>query len=91
MHLVGRGTINTGNPLRSFLFESLMMVLTGVGTYAYRREDGVYVVSVLRYNSTNTLLRYGGGQYTEGIFRVDIVGDRLQLTDPTDGTVYYQR
>ena len=25
---------------------SFMMVLTGVGTYAYRREDGVYVVPI---------------------------------------------
>ena len=25
---------------------SFMMVLIGVGTYAYRREDGVYVVPI---------------------------------------------
>ena len=25
---------------------SFMMVLVGVGTYAYRREDGVYVVPI---------------------------------------------
>jgi len=25
---------------------SFMMVLTGVGTYAYKREDGVYVVPI---------------------------------------------
>ena len=55
--------------------------------------DGDYagVVSVLRYNSTSALLRYGGGQYGEGKISVKIVNDKLQLTDPTDGTVYYQR
>ncbi len=57
----------------------------------YAEGDFAGVVSVLRYNSTSALLRYGGGQYTEGKFRVDIIGDKLQLTDPVDGSVYYQR
>jgi hypothetical protein len=57
----------------------------------YAEGDFAGVVSVLRYNSTSALLRYGGGQYTEGRFSVQIVGDKLQLTDPVDGTVYYQR
>lgn len=57
----------------------------------YAEGDYAGVVSVLRYNSTSALLRYGGGQYTEGRFSVQIVGDRLQLTDPVDGTVYYQK
>ena len=42
-------------------------------------------------NGTAALLRYGGGQYGEGKLSVQIVGDKFQLTDPTDGTVYYQR
>lgn len=49
------------------------------------------VLSVLRYNDTAALLRYGGGQYGEGKLSVQIIGDKFQLTDPTDGTVYYQR
>ena len=55
--------------------------------------DGDYagVLSVLRYTSTSALLRYGGGLYGEGNLSVLIVGDKFQLTDPTDGTVYYQR
>ena len=55
--------------------------------------DGDYagVLSVLRYNSTSALLRYGGGMYGEGKLTVQIVGDKFQLKDPTDGTVYYQR
>lgn len=55
--------------------------------------DGQYagVLSVLRYNSTSALLRYGGGMYGEGKLTVQIVGDKFQLKDPTDGTVYYQR
>ena len=55
--------------------------------------DGDYagVLSVLRYNSTSALLRYGGGMYGEGKLTVNIVGDKFTLTDPTDGTVYYQR
>ena len=57
----------------------------------YAEGDFAGVVSVLTYNSKSALLRYGGGIYTEGKFRVDIVGSKLQLTDPVDGTVYYQR
>ena len=57
----------------------------------YAEGDFAGVVSVLRYNSTAALLRYGGGQYTEGRISVQIVGDKLQLTDPIDGTMYYQR
>ena len=55
--------------------------------------DGDYagVVSVLRYNSTSALLRYGGGAYGDGRITVQIVGDKLQLIDPTDGSVYHQR
>ena len=56
----------------------------------FSEGDFAGVISVLRFNSTSALLRYGGGQYTEGKFRVDIVGDKFQLTDPVDGTVYYQ-
>lgn len=57
----------------------------------YAEGDYAGVVSVLNYNSTSAMLRYGGGQYTEGRFRVDIVGNKLQLTDPMDGSVFYQR
>lgn len=57
----------------------------------YAEGDFAGVVSVLHNNSTSAMLRYGGGQYTEGQIRVDIVGDKFQLTDPVDGTVYYQR
>ena len=55
--------------------------------------DGDYagVLSVLRYSSTAALLRYGGGMYGEGKLTVNIVGDKFTLTDPTDGTEYYQR
>ena len=55
--------------------------------------DGDYagVLSVSRYNSTSALLRYGGGMYGEGELTVNIVGDKFTLTDPTDGTVYYQK
>lgn len=57
----------------------------------YAEGDFAGVVSVSYYNSKSAMLRYGGGQYSEGHVRVDIVGDKLQLKDPTDGTVYYQR
>ena len=55
--------------------------------------DGDYagVLSVLRYNSSSALLRFGGGMYGEGKLAVNIVGNKFTLTDPTDGTVYYQR
>ena len=57
----------------------------------YAEGDYAGVVSVLNYNSMTALLRYSGGQYSEGRFKVDIVGDKLKLTDPIDGTVYYQK
>lgn len=55
--------------------------------------DGDYagVLSVLRYTSTAALIRYGGGQYGEGKLTVQIVGNKFLLTDPVDGTVYYQK
>lgn len=55
--------------------------------------DGDYagVVSVLRYNSTSALLRYGGGAYGEGKIGVSIEDGRLILNDPTDGTTWYQK
>ena len=52
--------------------------------------DYAGIVSVLRYTPTSALLRYGGGQYSEGKILVRIVGNKLQLTDPVDGTEYYQ-
>ena len=55
--------------------------------------DGDYagVVSVLRYNATSAMLRFGGGSYGEGKIGVRIEGDRLQLNDPIDGTIWYQK
>jgi hypothetical protein len=55
--------------------------------------DGDYagVISVLRYNSTSALLRYGGGAYGEGKIGVRIENGRLQLRDPIDGIVWYQK
>lgn len=54
--------------------------------------DGDYagVISVLRYNTYNALIRYGGGVYGEGRIRVQIDNDRLILIDPLDGTKWYQ-
>lgn len=55
--------------------------------------DGDYagVVSVLRYNATSALIRYGGGAYGEGKIGVSLENDRLRLNDPTDGTTWYQK
>ena len=57
----------------------------------YAEGDYAGVVSVLSYTSTRALIRYGGGQYSEGKMIVIIVGDKLQLIDPVDGTSYYQK
>lgn len=53
--------------------------------------DFAGVVSVSYYNFKSAMLRYGGGQYSEGRISVQIVGDKLQLRDPIDGTVWYQK
>ena len=70
--------------------DGLTMRIDGSGRL-YVDGDYAGVLSVLRYNSTSALLRYGGGMYGEGKIRVDIVGNKFSLTDPEDGTVYYQR
>lgn len=53
-------------------------------------NDCAGVVSVLRYNETSALLRYGGGMYGEGKIGVRIEGNKLVLRDPIDGTEWYQ-
>ena len=53
--------------------------------------DCAGVISVLRYNSTSALLRYGGGLYGEGKIRVVIDNNKLILIDPLDGTRWYQK
>jgi hypothetical protein len=70
--------------------DGLTMKVDGSGRL-YVDGDYAGVLSVLRYNSTSALLRFGGGMYGEGKLTVNIVGDKFTLTDPTDGTVYYQR
>lgn len=70
--------------------DGLTMRVDGSGRL-YVDGDYAGVLSVLRYSSTAALLRYGGGMYGEGKLTVNIVGDKFTLTDPTDGTVYYQR
>ena len=57
----------------------------------YVDGDAAGVISVLRYNATSALLRYGGGMYSEGEIGVRIENNRLVLIDPIDGTVWYQK
>lgn len=58
----------------------------------YIDNDYAGVVSVLTYNSTSALLRYRGGVYGEGKIAVTMDGNgRMRLTDPVDGTVWYQK
>ena len=58
----------------------------------YIDNDYAGVVSVLTYNSTSALLRYRGGAYREGKIAVTMDGNgRMRLTDPVDGTVWYQK
>lgn len=58
----------------------------------YIDNDYAGVVSVLTYNSTSALLRYRGGAYGEGKIAVTMDGNgRIRLTDPADGTVWYQK
>lgn len=70
--------------------DGLTMRVDGDGRL-YVDNDYAGVLSVLRYTSTAALIRYGGGQYGEGKLTVQIVGNKFLLTDPVDGTVYYQK
>ncbi|MBR1505074.1 MAG: hypothetical protein IJ614_03080 [Prevotella sp.] len=56
----------------------------------YIDGDAAGVISVLRYDSKSALLRYGNGMNGEGKILVRIVSDKLELTDPVDGTTWYQ-
>ncbi len=55
--------------------------------------DGDYagVISVLQYRSTYALIKYSGGAYGEGRIVVNIEDGRLKLSDPVDGTTWYQK
>ncbi|MBQ7687474.1 MAG: hypothetical protein IJT28_09645 [Bacteroidaceae bacterium] len=55
--------------------------------------EGQYagVISVLSHNSTSAVIRYSGGVCDEGKLSVHIIGDKLQLTDSLDGTVFLQK
>ena len=58
----------------------------------YIDNDAAGVVSVLRYSSKSVLLRYSGGPYGEGKIAVTIENDgRMRLTDPVDGSTWYQK
>lgn len=70
--------------------DGLTMRVDGDGRL-YVDNDYAGVLSVLRYTSTAALIRYDGGQYGEGKLTVQIVGNKFLLTDPVDGTVYYQK
>ena len=70
--------------------DGLTMSVDGDGRL-YVDNDYAGVLSVLRYTSTAALIRYDGGQYGEGKLTVQIVGNKFLLTDPVDGTVYYQK
>ncbi len=56
----------------------------------YIDGDAAGVLSVMRYSSKSAVLRYSNGLYGEGKIIVRIVGDKFELEDPVDGSVWYQ-
>lgn len=56
-------------------------------------SGGAYagVISVVSHEPESAVLNYKGGVYSEGKIIVKIVGDKLKLIDPADGTEFRQR
>ena len=48
-------------------------------------------ISVLNFGTKSALIRYRGGMFGEGRYRVRIVGRSLQLIDDEEGFVFNQR
>lgn len=57
----------------------------------YIDGDAAGVISVLRYDSESAILRYGNGMYGEGKLFMQYANGKIQLTDTSDGSVFYQK
>jgi hypothetical protein len=57
----------------------------------YIDGDAAGVISVLRYDSESAILRYGNGMYGEGKLFMQYANVKIQLTDTSDGSVFYQK
>ena len=57
----------------------------------YIDGDAAGVISVVRHNSESAILRYGNGMYGEGTLFMQYANGKIQLTDTSDGSVFYQK
>ena len=94
-------------PVDPYAFQSAGDVLSRLGGKTFVHKGGMEIrirggrmsfdhqdagsISVVNYTSKGALIRYRGGMFGEGRYRVRFAGRRLQLIDDEEGFVFNQR
>lgn len=75
---------------KTFVHRGGMEIRVRGGRMSFDHQDAGRI-SVLHYGAKNALIRFRGGMFGEGRYRVRIVGRYLQLIDDEEGFVFDQR
>ena len=75
---------------KTFVHRGGMEIRIRGGRMSFDHQDAGGI-SVLHYSAKNALIRFRGGMFGEGRYRVRIVGRYLQLIDDEEGFVFDQR
>ena len=75
---------------KTFVHRGGMEIRVRGGRMSFDHQDAGSI-SVLHYSAKNALIRFRGGMFGEGRYRVRIVGRYLQLIDDEEGFVFDQR
>ena len=75
---------------KTFVHRGGMEIRIRGGRMSFDHQDAG-TISVLHYSAKNALIRFRGGMFGEGRYRVRIVGRFLQLIDDEEGFVFDQR
>ena len=75
---------------KTFVHRGGMEIRIRGGRMSFDHQDAG-TISVLHYSTKNALIRFRGGMFGEGRYRVRIVGRYLQLIDDEEGFVFDQQ
>ena len=75
---------------KTFVHKGGMEIRVRGGRMSFDHQDAGSI-SVLRYTANTALIRFRGGMFGEGRYRVRIVGRSLQLIDDEEGFVFNQQ
>ena len=75
---------------KTFVHRGGMEIRIRGGRMSFDHQDAG-TISVLHHSGKNALIRFRGGMFGEGRYRVRIVGRYLQLIDDEEGFVFDQR